>query len=129
MWKKITMFFVAGALLMNLYGCFALFAGAAGGAGTAVWLSGKLSENVDASFERSILACESALKSLKLEVTKKTVEQNVAQIMSKYSDGKTIWVDVHRITDKTSKIDVRVGAVKADKDAATKILTEIKRHL
>jgi hypothetical protein len=115
--------------VLNLTGCVPLLAGAAGGSGTAVWLSGKLSREVDGSFERTIEASKKALHSLKLEVTKTTVDKNIAQIMSEYTDGKTIWIDVRRITQKHSRVDVRVGAIDGDKEAADKILEKIERYL
>lgn len=129
MTKNLTLLFISVFLLISTYGCVALLAGTAGGAGTAVWLSGKLSQEVKAPLDRSIVAAKSALKSLKLEVTKQTVKKNVAQVMSKYTDGKTIWIDIRRLTSSTSKIDVRVGAVNGDKEAADKILDRIKVYL
>ena len=129
MFKKLLILFFAVLLLVNMYGCIALLAGTAAGAGTAVWLSGKLSQEVNVPFERAINAAKSALKSLKLEVTKVTVEQNTAQIMSKYSDGKTVWIDIHRITEASSKIEVRVGAVSTNKEAADIILRRIMRYI
>jgi len=129
MFKKLLILFFAVLLLVNMYGCIALLAGTAAGAGTAVWLSGKLSQEVNVPFERAINAAKSALKSLKLEVTKVTVEQNTAQIMSKYSDGKTVWIDIHRITEASSKIEVRVGVVSRDKEAADIILKRIMRYI
>jgi hypothetical protein len=128
MLKRISALIFTGLLLISVYGCL-LLAGAAGGAGTAVWLSGKLSQDVNAPFDKTIMATESALKSLSLEVTKKTVEGDVAQIMSKYSDGKTIWIDIRRVTEASSKIEVRVGAVEGDKQAADKIIKRIQRYL
>jgi hypothetical protein len=116
-------------ILVNVYGCVALLAGAAGGAGTAVWLSEKLSQEVNAPFDKAIKASVSALQSLHLEVTKETRQENVAQIMSKYTDGKTVWIDIRRITDASSKIDIRVGAIDGDKEASSKILNEIKKYL
>jgi hypothetical protein len=129
MFKKLLILLFVVLLLVNMYGCIALLAGTAVGAGTAVWLSGKLSQEVNVPFERTINAAKSALKSLKLEVTKVTVEQNTAQIMSKYSDGKTVWIDIHRITEASSKIEVRVGAVSTDKEAADIILKRIMRYI
>ena len=127
--RKISALIFVSLLLINAYGCI-LLAGAAGGAGTAVWLSGKLTQEVNTPFDRTITATESALKSLKLEVTKKTVEQEkVAQIMSKYTDGKTIWIDIRKVTDASSRVDVRVGAIEGDKRAADKILKTIQRYL
>ena len=129
MLKKIGVAIFVGFLLFNLYGCFLLLAGAAGGTGTAAWLSGKLTQQVNAPFDTTIKASKSALKSLRLEVTKETKEEAVAQIMSKYTDGRTIWIDVHKITDSSSKIEVRVGAMVRDKAAAEKIMNRIKRYL
>ena len=127
--KRLFVLVVAGLFLINMSGCVALLAGAAGGAGTATWLSGKLTQEVNASFDKTIKAAKSALKSLKLGVTKETTEKNVAQIMSKYTDGKTIWIDIRPITASSSKVEVRVGAVSADKEAADKILKKILRYL
>ena len=120
---------VLGAFFVcNICGCVIL-AGAAGGAGTAVWLSGKLTQEANVPFERAIEAAKSGLKSLRLDIAKVTIDDKVAQIMSKYTDGKTIWVDVHKITEASSKIEVRVGAVTGDKEAASKILKQIERYL
>lgn len=115
-------------LLTSLCGCIALLAGAAGGAGTAAWLQGKLTQEVHSPYERAIDAAKSALKSLRLELLKETRDQNVAQLKSAYTDGKEIWVDIRRITDNSSKIEVRVG-VMSDKAAADKILKRILRYL
>ncbi|MDO8663188.1 MAG: DUF3568 family protein [Candidatus Omnitrophota bacterium] len=129
MLRKSLVVIVSGLLLVNIYGCFALLAGGAAGAGTAVWLSEKLTQQVNAPFERTVSASKSALASLRLEVTKETIEDGNAQIMSKYTDGKTIWIDIHRVTLSSSKIEVRVGAMGGDKAAAEKILKEITRRL
>lgn len=115
-------------LVVNLCGCALLLAGAAGGAGTAFWLSGKLSDEVSASYERTIDVTKRALKSLDLEVDKETKSAEVAQIRSKYTDGREVWIDIRPLTETTSKIEIRVG-VKGDKMASTKILERIKKYL
>ncbi len=127
--KRVFVCITAGLLLANAYGCVAIVVGVAAGGGAAVWLSGKMTQEVNVPLNRAVQACESALQSLKLEVTRKTVEQDVAQLTSKYSDGKIIWIGVHWIAAQSCKIDVRVGGVHPDKQAADKILQEIKRHL
>lgn len=126
--KRIATAIVAFALLINICGCVVLLAGAAAGAGTAVWLSGKLSQEVNASFEKSIAATRSALTALKLTVDKETTEQDVTQIMTNYSDGRTVWIDIRRVSDKITKIEVRVGAT-GDKETARKILQKITGYL
>jgi hypothetical protein len=109
-------------------GCLALLAGAGAGAGTSTWLAGKLVQEVDASFERTIAAAESGLNDLDLAITKKTVKDDVAQIIAEYSDGSMTWVDIHKVLDDTSRIEVRVG-VRSDKQAARKILEQIQKRL
>lgn len=115
-------------MVVSTSGCFYLFAGAAGGAGTAVWLSGKLSETVNVSFDRTVQAAKSALKSFAFEIEKETQKYEVAQLISKYKDGRQIWIDVHRVSDSSSKIEIRVGAM-GDKAASGEILKRIKQYL
>ena len=129
MFKRISVLVFSGLMLLNICGCVAVIAGAAGGAGTSVWLSGKMSQDMNASFDKTIMATRSALKSMKLDVSKETVEKDVAQIMSKYTDGKTIWIDIRPITERSSKVDVRVGAVNGDEEASDDILKRIQKYL
>jgi len=129
MLKKIMFFVLAGFLLVNMYGCIAILAGTAGGAGTATWLSGKSTQEFNASYERTINAAKKTLLSFKLDLVKETRQDDISQLKSKYTDGREIWIDVRKITDKTTKVEVRVGAVNPDKEAATKILKRIGRYL
>ncbi len=129
MFKKITVFVLSSFLLLNICGCVALLAGAVGGAGTAVWLSGKLTQQFNASYERTVNAAESALKSLDLEIAKKAQEAKVTTFRSHYTDGKEIWIDVRRITETSTKVEVRVGGVSPDKEACAKILNKIRDYL
>lgn len=129
MLKKLTAFVFSGFLLLNIYGCFALVAGAVGGAGTAVWLSGKLTQQFNAPYDKTVHAAESALRSLNLEIAKEAKEENVTTFRSHYADGKEIWIDVRRITETSTKVEVRVGAVSSNKEASTKILKRIKEYL
>lgn len=128
MLKKIGLLVLIVSFSINMHGCTLLLGGAAGGAGTAAWLSGKSIQEVDASLGRALKAVKSALKSLRLNIVKETIKESVAQVMSNYTDGKTIWVDVHRISDSVSRIEVRVG-VTGNKEAEQKILKRITRYL
>ena len=128
MFKKALMPIFLILFVVNTCGCVALLAGAAGAGGTAVWLKGKIIQEVDASFDRTIKTVKSALKSLKLEVTKEIKKTDVAQIMSAYNDGKTIWIDVHKVSESKSRVEVRVG-VMGDEEAAQRILGKINRYL
>lgn len=127
--KKIMALLFLVCLLVNIYGCASVLVGAAaGGIGTATWLSGKLSQEVNGSFDKSLNAAKSALKSLNLNIAKETVKEDVAQIMSNYTDGRTIWIDIHRISLSTTRIEIRVGAA-GDQEAARKIMNIIISYL
>lgn len=115
-------------LLSQCYGCVALLAGAAGGAGTAVWLSNKLTQDVNAPAARVVNAAKASLKKMKLNVDKETTTEDVTQIISEYTDGKKVWVDVHQVTEKSSRLEIRVGVV-GDEEPARKILDEILKRL
>jgi hypothetical protein len=127
MQRKLALFGAVLFLSVNLYGCL-LVAGAAGGAGTAVWLSGKLVEEENAPLDRSYDASKRALGSFNYPIDKDTRKADVAQLVAKHTDGRMIWVDVHRISDVRSRISVRVGA-KGDQEAARALLDRIKSNL
>ena len=129
--KKIGVLFFIGLFSISLCGCVPLvLAGGAiaGGFGTAGWFRGKLTQEVDAPFEKSIQATKSALQALKLEIVKETKKTKVAQIMSEYTDGKPIWVDIRKVSESSSRIEVRVGVV-SNKAAGRRVLDTIKKYL
>ena len=125
MFKKISILILSSAMLLSLCGCFALFVGAGAGAGTAVWLSGKLSQEFHASYDRVIVASEVALKSLDLQISKESKEADVTQLTSQYSDGKEIWIDIRKVSMDSTKVEVRVGAVNPDKEAAYDMVANV----
>lgn len=129
MFKKLTVFVFSGLLLLNMCGCVALLAGATGGLGTAAWLSGKLSQEFHSSYEQTTDATKAALQSLGLKTTKETKDQNITQLKSVYTDGKEIWIDIRKVTDNSTKVEIRVGGLKTDKASADKILKTIQRYL
>lgn len=129
MFKKIGMIAMVCFVSVSLSGCFFLFAGAAGGAGTAVWLGGKLTQEFHAPYQQTIDAAKRSLIALRLDLVKETRDETVTQLKSKYTDGKEIWIDIRKITANSTKVEVRVGAVHPDKEAADKILKKIQGYL
>ena len=129
MFKKAMLLVLSGILMMNLYGCFALFAGAVGGAGTAIWLSGKLTQEVHASYHAAIDATKLALKSLDLQVVKETDEEKTTQFKGNYSDGREMWIDVNKVSENDTELEVRIGGVNSDKEAASKVIKKIQSYL
>ena len=131
MFKKIAVFISSIILLINICGCVALLAGSVAGAGTAVWLSGKLTQAVDASLEQATQAAKDAVTPANFESATKesTSGKIVVQIRSKNIEGEKIWIDIHKITESRSRIEVRVGTLVSDKAAAEKLLKKITGRL
>ncbi len=127
--KKILVGGMLAFFLINSVGCVALLAGAAGGAGTAVWLSGKLTQEFHSPYEQTVAAAQRALDSLKLQIIKEVKESKVTQLKGDYSDGRDMWVDIHKVGENSSKVEVRVGGVTPDKQAASVILKRIQEYL
>jgi len=128
MFRKIAVCIVSVLLVVTLTGCATVLVAGAGGAGTAYWLSGKMSETVNKPYAKTIKASRKALKSLKMPITEDTEKADVTQLMSTYKDGSKTWIDIRPVTEKTTKIDVRVG-MRGDKEGSEKILKAIKRRL
>ncbi len=128
--KKMIYMIFSGMLMLNLGGCFPLIAGVAvGGAGTAVWLSGKLTQEFHASYKATIDATKLALQSLNLKVVSEKGDTRVTQFRAYYSDGNEMWIDIDRIDDNSTKVEVRVGGVKPNKEADSVVLQKIQSYL
>jgi hypothetical protein len=128
MFKKIVSIVVSVFLLASLYGCAAVIVGAAAGTGTAIWLSGKLSQEVDGSYDDTVQAVKKALDSMRLRVEKETKKDDITQVISRYNDDSKIWIDVRPITQTTSKVEIRVG-FSGNKEVSRKILDRILKYL
>ncbi len=127
--KRIMVLVLSAAMMMSLSGCFLFVAGVAGGAGTAYWLSGKLTQEFHGSYQQTIDAARKALTSMNMPINKETQETMVTQYRSTYSDGREVWIDIHRISDASTKVEVRVGAINSDKAAAGVLLKKIESSL
>lgn len=123
MFKKVLLFIALSASVVNFSGCIFLVAGAAG-AGTAKWLSDKVTQEVNVPIAKVTRSTKAALEDMKAVVFKETNEADVIQILAKDSNGKQIWVDLRPIDANTTKIDVRVGYLNGENDAR-KILESI----
>ena len=129
MLKRMMIVMLTGLMAINLSGCFLLAAGVVGGAGTAVWLSGKLTQEFHAPYHRTIDAADEAMHAMGLQITSETQNDNAAQIKGLFSDGKEIWIDIKRVGEDETRVDVRVGGVNPDKDAAGVLLNRIEGSL
>jgi len=126
--RKISCFLLCAAMGIYFCGCAAVVVGAAAGVGTAYWLGSKMTQDVNVPVARASRAAKYGLQSLRLPINREMTSAETAQYISQYPDGRTVWVDVKKTTDAASRIEVRVGTTN-DKEATTKILDAIKKHL
>ena len=131
MYKQAILFIFLIPFTINVCGCVPLLVAGgavAGGAGTAVWISGKLVQELDVPFEETVAAAKYTMSSLNLSISKEIKKTDVAQIKGNYIDGKTIWIDIFNVSPSASRVEVRVGAI-PNKEASYKILNKIKNYL
>lgn len=130
MFKKYAQLVILLVFLASLSGCWAAWVGAgvAAGVGGTVWVEGKLKQDMAASKSQVEAATTKALNALGISITKTVSKDILAQIRAKYTDGKDVWIDIHRVSDTTSYIEIRVGA-SGDREASEKILAKIQSCL
>ena len=114
--------------VMTHAGCFLLVVGAAAGAGGVAWVQGDLEKSYDASVDRVHAAAKRALKQLKLPVTQDVKDTHGAKLQSQYSDGKDVTVQIEAITEKSSRVKIRVG-VFGDQERSESIRVALERYL
>jgi len=127
MLKKFIYGLSALALLVSSAGCVFLIFGAMGAIGTATWLDGKISQDYNVPFDRMIESAKQGLASMKMDVSKETRKDTVCQLISSYFDGRMVWVDIRKISEKLSQVQVRVGAL-GDQHEARKVLARIRHY-
>ncbi len=117
-------------MLVGLFcsGCFALAVGAAGGVAGAVYVMGKLKDEVDHPVPVMHEATVAAMKDLELTLTEDKVDKLSAHMESAFSDGATIWIDIDSVSDSRSRVTIRVG-VMGDEVRSRKIYDAIRQHL
>lgn len=115
------------ALLPWLSGCVAVLAGAAG-AGTVAWVEGRLDSTLNASLDDAERASGLAIKQLQFAMISEKKDALTADLKARTAEDKKIDIKVIRVTDKTSKIQIRVGLM-GDEGQSLVILDKIKQNL
>ncbi len=119
--------FIAGLALTGT-GCTALVIGAAGGAAGAVYIMGKLQEEVSYDVRTVHEAVVAGLKDLELKVLEDRSDKLSAHLESRFADGTKVWVGLEALEPSRTKITIRVGLT-GDEVRSRRILEAIKRHL
>lgn len=114
--------------LMTMIGCVPLIIGAAAGAGSMIYIKGSLVRNVDHTVARVNKASVAALKDLGLFVMSDELNKRSSVIKAEYEDGKSVSVFIDALTERSSKITIRIG-VFGDQDRSQGILNVILMEL
>ena len=114
-------------LLPLLTGCVVAVAGAAG-AGAMAYVSGELESTVDQDFSKTFAATQAGLKNLEFARISEEKTAIDAKFIYRTALDKKVTVKLNRVTDKTTKISIRVGLV-GDKPLSISILEKIKANL
>jgi hypothetical protein len=121
------------ALLLGLFlvvqasGCL-LLVGAGGGAGGAVYVMGKLKEEINAPVAKVHEAARAAIKDLGIPLIQDKEDTLTTHLESEFSDGKRVWIDVEKTSDTVSTLTIRVGLL-GDEVKSREILAKVKQHL
>ena len=79
-------------------GCFALAVGVAGGAAGAVYVLGKLTDEVNYDVPVVHAAATQAMSELGLKPSEDRADKLTAHIKSEFADGTNVWIDGARPT-------------------------------
>lgn len=111
-------------------GCvaLALVGGAAGGAAGAVYVLGKLTEELNYEVPTVHDAAVAGLKKLKLKLSEDRADKLSAHMESEFADRAHVWIDLESIGDSRTRVTIRVGLI-GDEVRSRKILDAIKQHL
>lgn len=109
-------------------GCLALAVGAAGGAAGAVYVMGKLKDELNHEVPVVHSATVAALGELELKVLEDKVDKLSAHVESEFADGEHVWIDMETLPESRTSLTIRVS-VTGNEVRARKIHDAIKRHL
>lgn len=109
-------------------GCVALFVGATGGATGAVYVMGKLTEELGYDVPAVHDATMAAIKDLGLKLSEDRADKLSARLETEFADHAHVWIDLDSIEDARTRVIIRVGLT-GDESRSRKILETIKRHL
>jgi len=126
--SRVSGFVLCVVLAFLCSGCFSLVVGAAGGAAGAVYVMGKLKDEVNYDISVVHQATVTALAELDLKVLEDKVDKLSAHVESEFSGGEHVWIDLESLSNSRTSLTIRVG-VTGNEVRARKIYDAIKRHL
>ncbi len=126
--KQFAPWIIGVILAASNAGCAALVVGAAGGAAGAVYVMGKLTEELSYDVPAVHEAAVAGMKDLQLTLSEDRADKLSAHLESEFADRAHVWIDLESIADSRTRMIVRVGLT-GDEIRSKKILESTKQHL
>jgi len=109
-------------------GCLPLFLGAAAGVGGYAWVNGTITKEYPDSVDKVHSAVIKGLKKLGMPIKSDVNDRLSAKVVAEFSDGKDVIVDIDALTERSAKLNIRVGTF-GDKTASELVLSSIEKYL
>lgn len=126
--SKVPGFLLCAVLALFSSGCLALVVGAAGGVAGAVYVMGKLKDELNHDVPVVHKATVAALGELELKILEDKVDKLSAHVESEFADGEHVWIDLTSLPESRTSLTIRVSVTGNELRART-IHDAIKRHL
>lgn len=118
---------LAVAALPWLTGCVVVAAGAVG-AGAVAYVRGELESSVEADLDTAYAAAQRALEKLEFARIEQRKSGLDAQLVHRTALDKRVEIKLKKITDRLTKIEIRVGIV-GDQELSLTLLDKIRAEL
>jgi hypothetical protein len=117
-------------LAIQICGCTgaALLAGGAVGAGSVVYVKGRLQEQLNSPLAQVHEAVLAALQDLQLPVKEDKKDLLVAKIRSELANGDPVWISLSSLSEDSTEITIRVGIL-GNETRSRRLLGKIRGHL
>lgn len=119
---------VLASFVIGTAGCVPLIIGAAAGVGGYAWVKGTLTKQFDTTAVQLYQATLKGLNELDLSVQDDEHDRLSAKIVSEFSNGKSIKININALTERVARIKIRVGIL-GDKSKSEMILNSIQAYL
>ncbi len=120
LFKRLFMFVLLGFIAVNFCGCIFFVASLAE--------SYKAKQDFNISYSEGIDVVKETLISQGLKFEEAIIKPNIAVVKGKYSDERTMYIEIIKISDDECSIKIRVGTTEAGKKDAQELLEAIAQR-
>jgi len=89
----------------------------------------KAKQTFDIPYTKALEVVKKSLISLNLEFEEAVIKPDIAVVKGKYTNEKTMYIEIFRMSDNESQITVRVGTSDAGKADAKAVLQAIENQI